>query len=103
MKATLKRYEEAHDGLNAPAVKAVYPGAPDLTKAFASYEFYRLEMVCRDLKLSTDLTTATVQCLMIHNFKAKGPFPPRNERRTEEFTLQKQGDRWLITQIDRRS
>jgi tetratricopeptide (TPR) repeat protein len=98
IEATLRRYEAAYERLDAAAVKVVFPGAPDdLGRRFASYEFYRIDMYCEKTELSADMATATATCRLGHYFKPKGA-KEQQQRKTEEFTLHKRGDIWIIVQ-----
>jgi hypothetical protein len=96
--ATLRRYEAAYERLDAAAVKAVFPGAPDdLGRKFSTYEFYRIDMYCEKTEFSGDMAIATATCRLGHYFKPKGA-KEQQQRRTEEFTLHKRGDIWIIIQ-----
>jgi hypothetical protein len=99
VKTALQRYEAAFDNLDAAALKMVYPGAPEeLGRRFTQYEFYRLEIIIERIVVSADASSATAVCRLNHYFQPKGAARQQNERR-QEFTFQKRGDTWFITQV----
>jgi predicted PhzF superfamily epimerase YddE/YHI9 len=54
-------------------------------------------MYCEKTELSADMATATATCRLGHYFKPKGA-KEQQQRKTEEFTLHKRGDIWIIVQ-----
>jgi hypothetical protein len=102
IRQTLQGYEAAYDNLNAAAVKRVYPAAPEsLARSFSQYEFYRLEMIIEKVELAPSAGTATAICRLSHFFQPKVG-KSQQEVRKQEFTLQKQGDAWVIVRIQAR-
>jgi hypothetical protein len=99
IRTALEQYENAYDTLNASAVRAIFPGAPaTLEKAFAQYEFYRLELVVQRIRLAPDGMSATAECTLSHFFR---PRVGRDQdfRRNQEFTFQKRGNSWIIVRV----
>jgi hypothetical protein len=99
IEALLRRYEAAHDSLDVDALRAVFPAVdPGIVKALRSYEYYRMDLVCREPKLSNDLTSAYVECDSSHWFKPRG-VKEQIFRGQQAFTFQKRNDGWVIIQV----
>jgi TIR domain len=102
VKDALAQYERGHDNLDAAAVRSVYPGAPaTLTKAFAEYEFYRLEIIIESISLSPDMTKASAICRLSHFFQPRVGRSQQAVRR-QQFTFEKRGNSWIIAAITSR-
>ncbi len=103
IRAVIARYELGYDSLDASIVRSVYPGVrSDLAGIFATYQFYRLEMVIDGVTISPDNTRAVVRCSTFHIIRPK--INARDQKFDErlDFTLEKQGDNWVIVAMRKR-
>jgi hypothetical protein len=100
IQAVLNRYRDALSILDAAAVRAVWPSV-DVTavrSGFARVIDQNVEFdACR---ISSAGVQATASCSgVLESGLNPGQRRPRSERKVWQFTLQKAGDRWRITDV----
>jgi hypothetical protein len=100
IQAVLNRYRDALSILDAAAVRAVWPGVDvaAVRSGFARVVEQNVEFdACR---ISSAGVQATASCSgVLESGLNPGQRRPRSERKVWQFTLQKSGDRWRITNV----
>jgi hypothetical protein len=100
IRATMQRYAAGYSNLNAREVQAVYPSS-DLTKAFASYRSYQMNVDVQDVKIAITGTSAIVNALVKHRFQPRVG-EGQTQQQKQMFVLQKQQDNtWIIVQLQK--
>jgi hypothetical protein len=96
--ATLRRFANAYQQLDADAVAAVWPQADRrvLTRAFDSIESQQMYFEKCDVRVSDSGATASCGGWLIYVPKV-GKKDPRSVSRQWDFALQKGGGEWRIT------
>jgi hypothetical protein len=92
-----------YDKLDAGIVRSVYPTVPsNLAAIFATYQFYRLEIVVETVTIMANGQTALARCKLFHTLRPN--INARDQRFDErmDVTLQKQGDAWFIIGLRKR-
>jgi hypothetical protein len=100
----MERFRSAYRNRDLDGVVAVFPSLPrdlrqNMQRAFASCVVYEVVFSNMQLELNPEATQAEVDARSAHTCT-----PNSNERQTttsrdDVFTLQRQGDNWLIASV----
>jgi len=100
VRQVLQRYRNGYETLNAAAVQAVYPtmNAQRLQEVFKGYSSLKFDVVIDHIEITADGQTATVTGAITNAPVVKtGKAAP--QRRRALFSLRKNGDGWLIRDV----
>ena len=99
VRETLRRYEAAYASLSVGSVRSVFPSvSARLQETFDDLSSYSLAVKVQKIAFSANGATATVSSEASHSLRTKAG-RSSTQVRSQTFTLQKQANGWVITQI----
>jgi serine/threonine protein kinase len=101
IRETLRRYTQAYQGLDGPAVGKIMPSLTAvqlraLDRDFSNYRTYTVEI--RDERIDVDGATARVTCQVVRSFETKNGVTGSNTVRSV-FDLRRIGSGWIIERL----
>jgi len=100
VRGALRRYEAAFASLSVSDVRGVFPSAPadQLERTFGDLSSYRLDVQIQKVAFFDNGASATVACVVTHEFRQKSGKETRASR-AQTFVLQRREKAWVIVLI----